>query len=182
MARKVLVVIDVQNDFAKGGVLAYGYPAESNTEAIIAKVKETLANGDFVIATRDTHHENYLNTLEGKMLPVAHCLYKTNGWNLVGELNELVERGEVAVVDKPTFGAPLVASFIREASEKYGPIDEIQICGYLTEVCVLVNASLLRTAFPDMKIFVLANLCGSVDKDSFESAISCLKAIQIEVK
>ena len=182
MARKVLVVVDVQNDFAKGGVLAYGYPAESNTDAIIAKVKKTLANGDFVIATRDTHFEDYLNTLEGKMLPIKHCLYKTKGWDLVGELKELVERGDVAVVDKPTFGTYLVGSFISEASEKYGPIDEIEICGYCTSICVAANCSILRSRFPNMKITLLQDLCGDIDEESHKAALKVLRNQQIEIK
>ena len=182
MARKVLVVVDVQNDFAKGGALAYGYPAESNTEAIIAKVKETLANGDFVIATRDAHHENYLNTLEGKMLPVAHCIDGTKGAELCGELNVFAEKGEIAIAYKPTFGSFLVGDFIHETNRKYGPIDEIEVCGYCTSICVASNCSILRAQFPNMKITLLQDLCGDIDEESHKAALKVLRNQQIEIK
>ena len=182
MARKVLVVVDVQNDFAKGGVLAYGYPAESNTGAIISKVKETLENGDFVIATRDTHYEDYLNTLEGKMLPVAHCIFQEKGWELVGELKKMAITGKIAVVDKPTFGTTYVGLDIREASAKYGPIDEIEVCGYCTSICVASNCSILRAQFPNTKITLLQDICGDIDEESHKAALKVLRNQQIEIK
>lgn len=182
MAKKILVVVDVQNDFVKGGALAYGYPEKSNTDNIIAKVKEFLANGDIVIATRDTHHENYLDTLEGKNLPVPHCIHYTNGWELVGELQSLANRGEIAVVDKPTFGTSLVGQFIREVADKYGEIDEVDVVGYMTEICVLSNCVLLRAYMPNKKIVVLESLCGSVTEEMHQAALKILRSIQIEVK
>ena len=180
MARKVLVVVDVQNDFAKGGVLAYGYPEKSNTDAIIAKVKETLANGDFVIATRDTHHEDYMNTLEGKMLPVEHCICLTKGWELVGELQPMAIVGKIRVVDKPTFGTSLIGSFIPEVIDK--PIDEIEVCGYCTSICVASNCSILRAQFPNTKITILQDLCGDIDEESHKAALKVLRNQQIEIK
>ena len=182
MATKVLVVVDVQNDFAKGGVLAYGYPKQSNTDAIIAKVKEFLANGDIVIATRDTHHDNYMETLEGKNLSVPHCIHQTKGWELVGELQKMAEAGEIAVVDKPTFGTSLVGQFIREVGDKYGPVEEVDVVGYMTEICVLSNCVLLRSYMPNKKIVVLESLCGSVTEEMHKAAIKILRSIQIEVK
>ena len=182
MARKVLVVVDVQNDFAKGGVLAYGYPAESNTDAIIAKVKETLANGDFVIATRDTHHGDYKNTLEGKMLPVEHCIAGTNGAKLCGELNDVAERHEISMVFKHSFGTFLVGDFIRDVSEKYGSIDEIEVCGYCTSICVSSHCSILRAQFPNTKITLLQDLCGDIDEESHKAALKVLRNQMIEIK
>lgn len=182
MATKVLVVVDVQNDFVKGGALAYGYPKDSNTESIISKVKEFLAKGHVVIATRDTHHDNYLDTLEGKNLPVPHCIHKTNGWELVGELKTLANEGKISVVDKNTFGTTLVGQFIRELIEKYGEVEEIDIVGYCTSICVSVNCSLLRTNMPNQRIVVLDNLCGDIDEESHLSALRVLKNQQIEIK
>lgn len=182
MATKVLVVVDVQNDFVKGGALAYGYPAKSNTDAIIAKVKEFIANGDVVIATRDTHHDNYLETLEGKNLPITHCIHLTKGWELVGELQAMANDGKIAVVDKPTFGTSLVGQFIREVADKYGPVDEIDVVGYMTEICVLSNCVMLRAYMPNQRIVVLESLCGAVTKEMHNAAINVLRAVQIEVK
>lgn len=181
MATKVLVVVDVQNDFVKGGALAYGYPVKSNTDAIISKVKEFIANGDVVIATRDTHHENYLETLEGTKLPIPHCIHLTKGWELVGELQTMANGGKIAVVDKPTFGSPLVVQFIREVVEQYGQVDEIDVIGYVTSICVAANCSLLRAYLPNQKIVVLENLCGDIDKESHDAALTVLKNQQIEV-
>lgn len=182
MATKVLVVVDVQNDFVKGGALAYGYPVKSNTDAIIDKVNEFIANGDVVIATRDTHHENYLETLEGKNLPIPHCIHLTKGWELVGELQTMANDGKIAVVDKPTFGTPLVGQFIREVADKYGPVDEIDVVGYCTSICISSNCSLLRAYMPNQKIVVLADLCGDIDKESHDAALTVLKNQQIEVQ
>ena len=181
MATKVLVVVDVQNDFEKGGVLAYGYPKQSNTDAIIAKVKEFLANGDVVIATYDTHHDDYLNTLEGKNLPIPHCIDQTKGWELVGELQELANVGKIAVVYKSTFGTTLVGQFIREWREKYGEIDEIDVCGYCTSICCANNCSLLRSYMPNKKIVLLQELCGDIDEESHKAALKVLRNQQIEI-
>ena len=181
MATKVLVVVDVQNDFVKAGALAYGYPEKSNTDGIIAKVKEFLANGDVVIATRDTHHENYLNTLEGKKLPVPHCIHQTKGWELVGELQELANNGKIAVVDKPTFGTALVGQFIREMIDKYGPIEEVDVVGYCTSICCAANCSLLRAYMPNQKIVLLQDLCGDINEESHKAALTVLRNQQIEI-
>lgn len=181
MAKKILVVVDVQNDFVKGGALAYGYPEKSNTDNIIDKVKEFLANGDIVIATRDTHHENYLDTLEGKNLPIPHCIHYTNGWELVGELQSLANRGEIAVVDKPTFGTSLIGQFIRETIDKYRSIEEVDFVGYCTSICVANNCSLLRAYMPNQKIVVLQDLCGDINEESHKAALTVLRNQQIEV-
>ena len=182
MARKVLVVVDVQNDFAKGGVLAYGYPEKSNTDAIIAKVKETLANGDFVIATLDTHHGDYKDTLEGKMLPVEHCIAGTNGAKLCGELNEIAESHKISMAYKHSFGTFLVGDFIRDLRERRRLVDEIEVCGYVTSVCVAANCSILRAQFPNMKITLLQDLCGDIDEESHKAALNVLRNQMIEIK
>ena len=181
MATKVLVVVDVQNDFAKGGALAYAYPEKSNTDGIIEKVKEFISNGDVVIATRDTHHDNYMDTLEGKNLPIPHCIHQTDGWELVGQLQTLANMNEIAVVDKPTFGTSLVGQFIREVVDKYGPVEEIDVCGYVTSICVLANCVMLRAYMPNQKIVLLQDLCGDINEDSHKAAITVLRNQQIEI-
>lgn len=181
MATKVLVIVDVQNDFAKGGSLAYGYPKESNTDAIVAKAKEFIANGGIVIATRDTHHENYLTTLEGQKLPIPHCMHQTYGWQLVPGLDKMVMSSEIAVVDKPTFGTSLVGQFVREVIDKYGPVEEVDVCGYVTSICVLANCVMLRAYMPNQKIVLLEGLCGDVDEESHKAALKVLANQQIEI-
>ena len=181
MAKKVLVVVDVQNDFVKGGALEYGFPAESNTDKVVAKVKEFLGNGDVVIATRDTHHDNYLDTLEGKMLPVKHCIHHTDGWELVGELKYLADIGEIAIVDKPTFGCSLVGQFIWELIHKGEDIEEVQVVGYCTSICVMSACVLLRACMPNMRIKLIQELCGDVDEESHRAALVVLRNQQVEI-
>ena len=180
MSKKVLVVVDVQNDFVKGGALPYGYPEKSNTEAIARYVYDTRMNGDYVVATRDTHHDNYFETLEGQKLPVKHCIHETKGWQLVDSLKVATGGGKISIFDKPTFGTALIAEYIRELIVGED-ISEIEIIGYDLSICVLANAVILRSRFPNMKITVLKDLCGDVDEASFNAAVKVLQNQQIEV-
>lgn len=181
MAKKILVVIDVQNDFAKGGVLAYGHPKKSNTEAIVRYVKETLDRGGLVIATRDTHHSNYLSTLEGQKLPVEHCIHDSHGWQLVDGLNEIANTGAITVVDKPTFGTSLVGELVRSFKDSFEDIDEVQFIGYCTSICVTACAVMLRAYMPNQKISVIESLCGDIDEESHKAALKVLANQHIEI-
>lgn len=180
MAKKVLVVIDVQNDFVKGGTLPYGYPKKSNTELICDRVRKAVEDGCYVVATRDTHHDNYLDTLEGKKLPVIHCMHETHGWELVDRLKSLAAANKIVVFDKPTFGTPLVAEYVRNLMEGE-EISEIELCGFCTSICVLANAVILRSRFPNKKITILKDLCGDIDEASHNAALKVLQNQQIEV-
>ena len=175
MGKKVLVVVDVQNDFVKGGPLAYGEPKESNTDAIVSYAAKMLKDGNYVVATRDTHHDNYLDTLEGQKLPVKHCMHETFGWDLVDGLQDLAHNhsDRFIVFDKPTFGTSLVAEYIRSlmGGEQ---IEEIQMAGYCLSICVLANAVILRSRFPNMKITILTGLCGDVNAACFSAALDVL--------
>ena len=182
MGRKVLVIVDVQNDFVNGGVLEYVYPEKINTEAICDLAEEFLGNGDYIIATRDTHEDDYLETLEGKMLPVKHCVRNTRGWNLIDRLDRMVCRGELIVVDKLTFSSLDLIKVIGEIQRSEGVlIDEIHIVGFCTSICVASNAIILRAQNPDMKIVLHKDLCGDINKDSHEAALTVLKNQQIEI-
>ena len=182
MAKRLLILVDVQKDFDKGGALPYGYPEKSNTEAICDLAEEFLGNGDFIIATRDTHEEGYLETLEGKMLPVKHCVRNTRGWNLVDRLDRMYCRGELCIVDKPTFGSLDLCKAIAEIQRSEGVfIDEIHIAGFCTSICVAANAIILRAQNPDNRIILHKDLCGDINKESHEAALSVLKNQQIEI-
>lgn len=182
MGKKVLVVVDVQNDFVKGGALAYGYPEKSNTEDIATYVTKTLRDGDYVVATRDTHHDNYMDTLEGKKLPVPHCIHQTNGWELVDGLRNVANSGnQITIFDKPTFGTALVAEYIRNLMEG-DDIDEIQLAGYCTSICVLANAVILRSRFPNKKITILEDLCGDINETCHKAALTVLVNQQCDIE
>lgn len=186
---KAVVFVDVQNDFAKGGKLPYGWPVEENTSKIIQFAKECRARGYALFATADTHKkETYLTkTLEGKNLPIEHCLEGTEGHKIVGGLvkdeNRDVIIFEGNIVDKSTFGSfdleyvvENYFSWIRE------PLEEIIICGYCTSICVLANAVMLRAKYPNVKITVRADLCGDVDEESHKAALKALQMQQVDIE
>ena len=183
MYEKILVVVDVQNDFVKGGVLQYGYPTKDNTGGIEEEVNKAIKNGDLVIATQDTHRKDYLNTLEGKILPVKHCIKDTKGWELVSWLENLANSidAKVCVSRKRTFGDWSLPDHIRNIIGRDDDIEEIRICGYCTSICVLANAVILRAAFSNTRIKVLKDLCGDIDEESHKAALKVLQNQQIEI-
>lgn len=176
---KAIVFVDVQKDFVKGGKLAFGYPAEDNLQKVVDFAKQCADDADCKIyATRDTHYDNYMETLEGQKLPVEHCVEGTDGWQIVDLLMEVL-LGKTTFVNKPTFGSYDLADVIAEDFGKNGP-EEIVICGYDLSICCLANAVLLRAKYPNVKITVKTNLCGDVDKAAFDAAVKVLQMQQIE--
>lgn len=211
---KAVVFVDVQNDFVKGGKLPFGYPVEDNVPNIIAFARQCREKGYMLYATADTHsptetqdptindHKEYgyLHTLEGKKLPIEHCIRGTEGHKIVNGLvkdedrNVIIPQGHI--IDKPTFGsfdllARIDQDFIVDSygqtsrQSKYDGIgeklDEIILCGYDLSICVISNALLLRAKYPNVKMTVRADLCGDVDKESFDAAVKVLTNCQIDV-
>ncbi len=179
---KAVIFIDVQNDFIDG-TLGVDQNHEIS-ERILNYAKTCFVNKDVVMfATRDTHLSNiYPSTLEGKKLPVLHCVADTNGWQMYGTLDKLVTH----VVNKHTFGSSnlvkLLSAVTSEiASETSCEIDEIEICGFCTSICVISNALMLREAFPNTKITILENLCGDINPESHKAALAVAQNCQIEV-
>ena len=196
---KAVVFVDVQNDFVRGGALPFGYPLEDNLPKIIDFAKKCVNDPDCKIyATRDTHeksdslpestdgtipekHVGYLATLEGKKLPVEHCVEGSNGWNIVDSLMDVIHT-HCTFVNKPTFGSFDLCEIIDEDIKNNNcKIDEIVVLGYCTSICVLSNAVLLRAKFPDMKISVMKDLCGCVSEESHRAALKALEMQQIDV-
>lgn len=185
MANQILILVDVQNDFVKGGALGYGYPEKSNTEDLIAYAKKWQEDPHHILlATADTHPKSYLtSTLEGQKLPVPHCIENTKGWLLVFEdVDSGYEQLDCnEVFEKPTFGSNALVDWIESECWKYSSIDEIQIAGYCSSICVAANAILLRARFPDMKIVFLEKLSGDIDEASHKAAIKVMQNQQIEI-
>ena len=196
---KAVVFVDVQNDFVRGGALPFGYPLEDNLPKIIDFAKKCVNDPDCKIyATRDTHeksgslpesadgtipekHVGYFATLEGKKLPVEHCIEGTDGWNVVDRLMDVIHT-HCTFVNKPTFGSFDLCEIIDEDIKRNNcKIDEIVVLGYCTSICVLSNAVLLRAKFPDMKISVMKDLCGCVSEESHRAALKALEMQQIDV-
>lgn len=166
---KFLIVVDMQNDFIDGSL---GTP---EAKAIVAKVEEKIKNFDgTVIFTRDTHFGDYLSTQEGKKLPIVHCVKNTDGWQVSEQLQKYVK----TVVDKTTFGSLKLPGII----ESYGTrVEEIELCGLCTDICVISNAMILKAAFTEAKIIVDSLCCAGVTPESHNNALRAMQAVQIEV-
>ena len=167
--KKILVVVDMQNDFIDG---ALGTP---EAIAILPYVKEKIESFDGeVLFTRDTHAENYMDTQEGKYLPVVHCIKDTDGWQICDELAPLAK----IIIDKPTFGSMELPSIIKSLDKS---VEEIELCGLCTDICVISNAMILKAAFTESKIKVCANACAGVTAESHREALDAMKMVQINV-
>lgn len=168
----VLIVVDMQNDFIDG---ALGTP---EAESIVSRVVDKIENFDGrVIATRDTHEKNYLQTQEGRNLPVEHCIAGTKGWQLHPEIAALISRKPV---DKPTFGSSELGKCLARCHAET-PIASITLVGLCTDICVISNALLLKAFLPEVPIFVDAACCAGVTPESHETALAAMQACQITV-
>ncbi len=171
--RKILVVIDMQNDFIDAAL------GTGEAVAIVEKVKEKIRSypaGD-VIATMDTHGENYMETQEGKNLPVVHCVRGTDGWQIRPDIAELLT--EARIYEKPTFGSTDLARDLKELSEKEEI--ELELIGLCTDICVVSNALLLKAAMPEVKISVDSACCAGVTPEKHEAALETMRSCQIHV-
>ena len=167
---KYLIVVDMQVDFITGSL------GSGLATAIVPNVVEKVKNFDGkVIFTRDTHFEDYMQTQEGVKLPVSHCIKDTDGWQICNELQPYVE----TVIDKVTFGSVDLPKMLKDFGE---PIDEIELCGLCTDICVISNAMILKAAFPEVKITVDASCSAGVTVESHNTALNAMKAVQIEIK
>lgn len=171
--QKILVVVDMQNDFIDGSL------GTKEAVEIVPSVKEKIENFDGrVIFTRDTHFDNYLETQEGTLLPVKHCIKDTNGWQIRPELDAL--RLSEAV-DKPTFGSVMLGKELVEENEKE-PIESVTFIGLCTDICVISNALLIKAFLPEVPIIVDAKCCAGVTPDSHKNALNAMKACQIKIE
>lgn len=168
----VLVVVDMQKDFIDGAL------GTKEAQAIVPHVVEKIENFDGrVIATRDTHGENYLQTAEGQKLPVTHCIEGTDGWQLHPDIAALISRKPI---DKPTFGSTELAKLLEKCYSDH-TIDSITLVGLCTDICVISNALLLKAVLPEVPIFVDASCCAGVTPESHENALRAMEMCQITV-
>lgn len=169
--KKSLIIIDMQNDFIDQ---ALGTPeAENIVENVVEAIKDRKNQGYEIIATQDTHQENYLETLEGKNLPVEHCIEGTPGWEFAPGIKELLV--DEIVFTKPTFGSEELINYLKE-----NPSEEIELVGLCTDICVLSNAILLRAAFPNTPIKVIENCTAGVTPKLKEEALNVMQSCQIQ--
>ena len=170
MSRKILIVIDMQNDFITGPL------GSKEAQAIIPKVVEKVKsyNSECVYFTKDTHYDNYLETLEGQRLPVPHCIINTEGWRIIDELYFYAEESR-GIFYKHTFGYEDWIGF------NWSDVEEIELCGVCTDICVVSNALALRMFFPNTKITVDSSCCAGVTPEKHEAALEVMRSCQIDV-
>ena len=169
---KVLVVIDMQNDFIDG---ALGTPEAC---AIVPAVVDKIRNFDgLILATRDTHGADYLSTQEGRNLPVEHCIKGTKGWELNPEISALIKE---APIDKPTFGSCELGMRIKELAE-HENIENITLIGVCTDICVISNAMIIKAFLPEVPVTVVKECCAGVTPESHLRALEAMRSCQIEI-
>ena len=174
--KKALVVVDMQNDFIDGSL------GTKEAENIVNRVaKEIRKDYDLIVATRDTHGEDYLDSNEGKHLPVVHCVEDSKGWQIADTVAEaLKEKENLTILNKPTFGSQEVVNVLKEY-DKENPIGSITLIGLCTDICVVTNALLVKTAFPEIPVNVIKDCCAGVTPESHDAALLTMKMCQIEV-
>lgn len=169
--RKVLIVVDMQNDFIDGALGTK--EAVAILPNVRRKIEEYQQAGNKVIFTRDTHTIDYLDTQEGKNLPVIHCVKDTIGWAISPQL----DTGNSVIIDKPTFGS---VSMMTEITNKYQDA-EFELVGLCTDICVISNAIMLKAFLPEAKISVDASACAGVTPESHQNALDAMKVCQINI-
>ncbi|MDE6923878.1 MAG: cysteine hydrolase [Acetatifactor sp.] len=164
--KKTLIVVDMQNDFIDGAL------GTKEAEAIVENVKKKIAQyrdaGDEIIFTRDTHQKDYLETNEGRHLPVEHCIEGTEGWKIA----EGLEVPEAVYINKPGFGY---------LNWKDYQLEEVEIVGLCTDICVVSNALIIKALYPEIEVSVDASCCAGVTPQSHEAALTTMKMCQITI-
>lgn len=174
--QRLLVVIDMQNDFIDGSL------GTKEAQAIVPHVAERIKNFEGpVLFTRDTHTKEYLQTAEGKKLPIEHCIRGMHGWELREEIDALRREKSAPVFDKITFGSKELAAYISESMASLGGIGAIVLCGLCTDICVISNALLLKAYLPEIPIIVDSKCCAGVTVESHKNALEAMAMCQIEI-
>ncbi len=164
--KKTLIVVDMQNDFID---MALGTKeAVAIVPAVKSKIEKYVKNGDEIIFTRDTHPENYLDTPEGKKLPVPHCIKGTKGWEIADGL--YVEGCKI--IDKPNFGWK---NWEKES------LEDVELVGLCTDICVVSNALIIKATFPDAKVSVDKTCCAGVTPETHDAALATMQMCQIDI-
>lgn len=179
---KTLIVVDIQNDFIDG---ALGTPeARAIVPNVKKKIKEYVENGDHVIFTKDTHGDDYLDTQEGRLLPVKHCIHNTHGWEIADELE--FDDNMFECICKKTFGFIgwhwYPDQFKQDIPGMTKLVDEVELVGLCTDICVISNAMILKAIYPEIPIVVDASCCAGVTPESHKNALEAMKMCQIEIR
>ena len=171
---KILIVVDAQNDFI------YGPLGNNEAQAIIPHIQQKINDESYevVFFTRDTHYDNYLDTQEGRNLPVKHCIKNTEGWQIISNLYS--GRDSYPVVNKSSFGYTDWQYELETFAYDY-EITEIELCGVMTNICVVSNALILKALYPEVKISVDSAACAGTTPAEHEAALTVMRNCQINV-
>lgn len=175
--KKALVVVDFQKDFVDG---ALGFSGAAGLDAVIAaKVERAMEEGSRIVFTLDTHSPGYLDTNEGRHLPVVHCIEGTEGWSLYGKTADTAREAEkkgAVFLKKGQFGSLELADLLKK-----GEFDEIEICGLVSNICVVSNALIAKAACPEARVVVDSNATSCFDPEANEAALNVMRSCQVEV-
>ena len=171
MMKKALIVVDMQKDFINGAL------GTKEAEAIVDNVAEVVKtfDGD-VIFTRDTHTDKYMETQEGRKLPVLHCIKDTEGWQIDRKLASL-RTDAMKIFDKPSFGSVALAEYLQAQKE----LESVTLVGLCTDICVISNALLIKAFLPEVEISVIEKCCAGVTPQSHQNALEAMKMCQIKI-
>lgn len=175
---KVIVVVDMQNDFITGAL--------GSAEAVKARdnlydwMRDNVTEDDKVIFTRDTHYENYLNTQEGKNLPIPHCIKETDGWKIDNKILDIIDDiiPFTSFIDKSTFGTTDLDGYMPYDCSL---VEEIIFCGVCTDICVVSNALIMKAMYSEIPISVIAKCCAGLTPEKHEAALSVMESCQIKI-
>lgn len=175
MSKRILIVIDMQNDFISGSL------GTKEAKGIVEAVKNKILSYDKqdIYATRDTHYEDYLDTQEGKNLPVKHCILDTIGHDIVDDIKNLIDENHI--FNKATFGSVELVKKIKEVSDGNNGDIAIEICGLCTDICVISNALMLKAFMPNVTISLDEKCTAGVTPELKKSAIDTMKSCQINI-
>ena len=167
----ILVVVDMQKDFISGAL------GTKEALAIVPRVAEKIVQakkaGKTIVFTRDTHHKNYLDTQEGKNLPVPHCIENTDGW----QIDPALDTAGAMIFDKPSFGSEALVRYLKSLPD----LQSAEFVGLCTDICVISNAMVLRAAFPEVEIEIRSDCCAGVTPQSHQTALDALRACQFTI-
>lgn len=176
MKKNKLIIIDVQNDFITGSL-----GTEEARRMLPRLIEKASCFSGEILMTQDTHSDNYPETQEGKLLPVPHCMIGTKGWEFPQELEKLRVERNAKVYRKSCFGSVSLVADLKDAYEN-GVLDSVELIGICTDICVVSNALMIKSALPELPVFVDASCCAGVTPEKHRAALEVMESCQVIVK
>ena len=175
MEKKKLIIIDVQNDFITGSL------GTEEARRMLPRLLEKVSrfSGE-ILLTQDSHSDNYPDTQEGKLLPVSHCIIGTEGWEFHRDLEKLRAERNAKVYRKPCFGSVSLVDDLKDAYEKE-LLDSVELVGICTDICVVSNALMIKSALPELPVYVDASCCAGVTPEKHKAALEVMESCQVIV-